>query len=83
MRPADTSPEAHALQIEIYRRMGPEKRLALALRLSDEARAITRSGIRARHPEYSEEQVDQALRRLLLGDDLFQRAYRGQPLLPP
>jgi hypothetical protein len=83
MRPADTTPEAHAVQIAIYRRLGPDGRLALALRMSDDVRSITRSGIRGRHPEYTEEQVDQALRLLLLGDNLFQRAYPGQPLLAP
>jgi hypothetical protein len=83
MRPADTTPEAHAVQIAIYRRIGPEGRLALALRMSDDVRAITRSGIRMRHPEYSEDQVDQALRRLLLGDELFRRAYPGQALIAP
>jgi hypothetical protein len=30
MRPSDTSPQSHALQFEIYSRLGPERRVALA-----------------------------------------------------
>jgi hypothetical protein len=77
VRPADTSPEAHAVQLAIYRRLGPDGRLALALRVSDDVRSITRSGLRTRHPEHSEDEIDQALRRLLLGDELFERAPRA------
>ena len=83
MRPSDTTPESHAVQMAIYRRLGPEGRLALADRLSMDVRAFARSGIRARHPEYSDGEVEQALRRLLLGDDLFRRAWPRQPLLAP
>jgi hypothetical protein len=83
MRPADTTPEAHAVQIAIYRRLGPEGRMELADRLSMDVRALSRAGIRARHPEYSPDQVEQALRRLLLGDELFRKVWPGQALLPP
>ena len=83
MKPADTSAEAYAVQIEVFRRMGPVKRLERALEMSDEARRITADGIRSRHPEYSEPEVRHALFRLTLGDELFQAAWPEAPLLEP
>ena len=82
-RPRDTSPGAWQAQIEAFRRLGGEGRLRLAFQLSDYARDVARGGIRARHPEYADEQVEHALRRLLLGDALCRAAWPGQPLLAP
>jgi hypothetical protein len=39
------------------------------------ARAITFENIRARHPEYDARQARMALYRLLVGDELFRRAW--------
>jgi hypothetical protein len=79
----DTDPAAHKIQIQVYRRLGPEARLRRALEMCDDLRLVARSGIRARHPAYSDDEVNLALFRLLLGDALYQAAYRGQPLLDP
>jgi hypothetical protein len=51
------------------------RRLELALQMSDSLRGIVVSGIRNRHPEYSEEQVRLALVRLWLGEGLFRQVY--------
>jgi hypothetical protein len=75
--PADTTPEAWAVQVDIYRRMAPSRRLELALQMSDTLRRVVASGVRSRHPEYSEEQVRIAVARLWLGDELFRQAYPG------
>ena len=83
MRPADTDEEAHAAQIAFYRRIGGEQRLALAIRMSEEVRAVTADGIRARHPEYTENDVQLALHRLMLGDELFQAAWPAAELRAP
>ena len=80
---ADTSAEAHAAQIGAYRRMSGEQRLLVGLRMSDEAREIARAGVRARHPAYSDEQVDDAVRVLYLGRALFEAAWPGRPVLAP
>ena len=47
--------------------MTPGQRLALAAEMSDEIRAVTESGIRHRHPEYSEDEIRAALVAILLG----------------
>ena len=51
--------------------------------MSLSAREIALSGIRSRHPDYGDREARLALFRLILGDDLFRRAYRGAPLLDP
>jgi hypothetical protein len=60
-----------------------DQRVRHAVQMSEDARAITRSGIRARHPAYTDGEVEQALRRLMLGDDLVRRAWPHLPLVEP
>lgn len=78
----DTTEDAQRRQDAAFREMGPERRVAAAFEMSESAFAITRSGIQARHPEYSTEEVESAEIRLRLGDELFRAAYPGRPLLP-
>jgi hypothetical protein len=75
--PADTTPEAWRVQVEIYRRMSPNRRLGLAFEMSDTLRRTVTDGVRSRHPDYSEDQVRLAVARLWLGDDLFRKVYPG------
>jgi hypothetical protein len=83
VRSADTSSEAHHLQIEAYRRMTPARRVDLAVSMSEESWLLAADGIRIRHPDYDEQRVTWALRRLRLGDDLVRRAWPGAPLVDP
>jgi hypothetical protein len=75
--PADTSPEAAQVQLEVFRRMHPNRRLELALRMSETLRDVVASGVRSRHPNYPDEKVRPAVLRLALGDELFARVYPG------
>jgi hypothetical protein len=79
----DTSLAAAHVLRERIRRMTPAERFDEGMRASRLAREIMRAGIRARHPEYSIEQVEEALARLLWGDDLYRRARPHHPLLEP
>lgn len=74
VRPLDTTDEAARIQAAVRRRMSGSERLELALRMCDEERELMRDGIRARHPDYTETEVEHALRRKLLGDVLFRAA---------
>ncbi len=74
MRPRDTSPEARRVQLEAYRRMGPERRVALAIELSNQAREIALAGIRARNPELSQSEAQRILSRRTLGEELYRAA---------
>jgi hypothetical protein len=79
--PADTTPEAARIEADVYRRMPPEKRLAMALQMSDFLRALVAAGVRDRHPEFTPRQLQLAVARLYLGDELFQKAF-AQELKP-
>ena len=75
--PGDTRPEAAWVQLGIWRRMAPSKRLQLALQMSDSLRKVVAAGVRSRDPDYSVEQETLAVIRLTVGDELFRKAYPG------
>lgn len=58
MTPADATDK----QIEIYKRMTGEQRLLIGLRLHELSCGIAREGIKAAHPDATDERVDQILR---------------------
>jgi hypothetical protein len=76
--PADTTPEAARVQLEIFRRMSPGKRLELAFQMSDSLRQLVASGVRSRHPDYTDAEVRLAVIRLTLGETLFRQVYPGK-----
>lgn len=80
---ADTSPEADAVQVEAYRRMGGTGRAEILFRLTRMARGVAEAGIRHRHPEYDDGRVALAVARLMYGDDLVRRAWPGRELVDP
>jgi hypothetical protein len=73
MRSRDTSAKAEALQDEIHRSLGPEGRFQLALRLSLLAREFAKAGLREKHPEYTEDQLNRELVSALFGRKLAER----------
>jgi len=79
----DTSPDAEQVLRERARRLTPSQRLEEGIRAARLAREFMRAGIRARHPDYSPEQVEEVLARLLWGDELYRRARPHHPLLEP
>ena len=74
-RVSDTSAEARRVQLAALRALGVEGRAKATFALNRLARNCTRAGIRMRHPDYDEQQVEFALRRLMLGDKLFREVY--------
>lgn len=81
--PFDTDPAAQRVQDQIYAAMTGAERLAIAFRLTATARELTKAGIRARHPHYTEDEVTLALLRMDHGDDVFRKVWPGRPLLKP
>ena len=79
----DTSDDARRVLCERLRRMTPSERFEEGVRLCRFAREVMRAGIRTRHPEYGVDEVEEALGRLLWGDDLYRAAKPGKPLLEP
>jgi hypothetical protein len=53
-------------QIAIFRKMSPGRRLQLAEQLYWTARKLKAVGLRMQHPDWSEEQVNEEVRRIFL-----------------
>jgi hypothetical protein len=82
-RPSDTTPDAEKVQRAVYRRLGGRERIGIAFRLNETVRRMAVSGIRSRHPEYSDREVQQAFARPRLGDALVREIWPNQPLIDP
>jgi hypothetical protein len=80
--PADTSEDARRVQIEGLRRMGIAGRAAVTFDLNRTVRDVARAGIRWRHPDYTREQVEKALMRLVLGEELFRDVFPEASVRP-
>lgn len=80
--PSDTSPEARRVQIAALRRLGVSGRAKVAFALNRLTRELSMTGIRMRHPDYDDEQVRLALRRLMLGEILFREVYGDVEVKP-
>lgn len=57
----DTTREAARMQALAHRRMGPARRLAMALRMSEGVREMARARIRRQHPALDEVAVREQL----------------------
>jgi hypothetical protein len=79
----DTSPDAQRRQDDVFRAMSPDQRAAMAAEMSEAAFEIAETGIRLRHPGYTDEEVRLTGIRLRIGDDLFVAAFPSAPLLAP
>ncbi len=71
----DTTPEALAKQFEIWRQIDPADKAAMTFELSDNLRCLVEAGVRHRHPQWDDRIVKREVVRLMIGDELFQRAY--------
>ena len=71
------------MQLAYYRRLGGAGRVALAIAMSEDAREVSRAGIRSRHPNYTPRDVEMALRRIILGDALVLAAWPREELRAP
>jgi len=80
---SDTAQATARVLRDRIRRLTPSQRVEEGARTSRLAREFMRAGIRARHPDYSAEEIEEALARLLWGDDLYRRARPGRELVDP
>lgn len=56
----------HPLQLEIYRRMTPEKKLRAAGQLYETAWELKRAGLEMQHPDWDEARLRDEVRRIFL-----------------
>lgn len=71
----DTDPEAERIQLEIYRRMPPWKKMQLVVEANDFSRTLVLAGLRSRHPDASEDEIRRRFLGLWLGEDLATEVY--------
>jgi len=75
MRPADTSPEAWKILVDLIRRMPPEERLQRALGLSVAVLRSGEAGLRMAYPQATEREIFLRSAQRRLGPDLVRRVY--------
>lgn len=76
---SDTDPEAERIQMEIYRRMPPWRKIELVVEANETTRQLALAGLRARQPEASPEEIQRRLFDLLLGEELAMEVYGPLP----
>lgn len=83
MTPADTTPYLVQKRAEWYRHLTAAEKSSLVGQMCTEARELARSGISRRHPAYSADETEQALKRLWVGDRLADRVWPAHKHLVP
>ncbi len=71
----DTSPEAHRVQIEVLRRLGPGRRGAMAASMSEDMHEMVRARIARENPDLDPRGQLRALVALLYGESLAAKAF--------
>lgn len=72
----DTSAQARRRQLAVFASMSGPERVACAVEMAEEAKAITMAGIRSRLPELTDDEVFVEWLRLLHGDAVVDRMVR-------
>ena len=71
----DTSDEARAVMVEIYRAMTPARKIQLVDDANRTARQLALTGLRARHPDEARSKLRRRLLGLVLGEDVACEIY--------
>lgn len=74
----DTLSEAARVQLEILRKMDISERAEMTFELSDNLRLIVEEGIRHRHPDYTDDEVTQAVLSLTVDKEILKEAFGGR-----
>jgi len=71
----DTDADAERVQMEIYRRMQPWKKIQLVEEANRMSRALAMAGLRSRFPDASPEEIRRRFFGLWLGEELAAEVY--------
>jgi hypothetical protein len=75
MRASDTTPEAREVQLELYRRMSPARKIELIFDAYRTGRLLAMAGIRMLNPTATEKQIWHIWAKRHLGEDLYNKVY--------
>jgi hypothetical protein len=81
--PTDTAPDVWRRQMDAIAGRSVESRIDEWEALNRHAVDLEAAAVRRRHPGYTDRAVFLAMVRRRYGDDLFARAWPGEPLLDP
>jgi hypothetical protein len=73
--PADTTPEAWKVFLDIQRRMTPSEKMQRALEWSEMVRRFAEADLRRRHPAADDHEILLRYAHRTLGRELFRQAY--------
>jgi len=79
MRPADTSPEAWKVYVDLHRRMSPSEKLRRTFEWSRTIRKASEAGMRRRYPEADDREIFLRSALMNLGPELFRTVYGEIP----
>jgi hypothetical protein len=82
MRASDTTPEAREVQLELYRRMSPARKIELIFDAYRTGRLLAMAGIRMLNPAATEKQVWHIWAKKHLGEDLYNKVYGTKENVP-
>ncbi len=75
----ETSPEAKAKMLALYREMSPTRKLELVDDAIKTSRQLLFAGLKHRYPDESVASLRWRLAKLVLGDELAETAYGSRP----
>jgi hypothetical protein len=78
MRPADTSPEAWKLLVDLRRRMSPSERLQRTFEYSAFVRSLAEGVLRRRYPHAGEREILLRAARQRLDPGLFRKVFGNE-----
>ena len=79
MQLSDTDPVMRRRHLDVYRAMSPQRRVELALTMSEEMLGVTVDGIRHRNPAFDDTRVRAELLRILHGNHLAAKISARHP----
>jgi len=72
---SDTHPKMEAMQINLWRKASPTRKMQMLAQLNASVRTLALAGLRSQHPQASEEELRRRLAGLILGDELAGKVY--------
>ena len=72
---SDTHPDIERLQIELMRQLPAWRKVELIFELNRTARLFAMAGLRQRHPDATEDELNRRLADIILGPELAEKAY--------
>ena len=78
MNISDTTPEAMRIQIDLYRRMSPARKIELVFDAYRTGQLLSMAGIRIQYPSAGEDEVWHIWAKRHLGEELYKKVYGSE-----